>query len=124
MFWNTNNGWIRILFVLWDVTQIQNTSDRVWNLVLLFWELVSEFKLGNLLAIFVDFVILAFSRGFFTGPMFSSFKLDFSFIRAEFCNLSVNDSLADRFILWAPNPKPLKISNIIQKWQKGGLALP
>ena len=63
---------------------IQNTSVRVWNLVLLVRELEFEFKLGNLLSIFVGLVvflvILESSWGVFTVPMFSSFKLEFTLI--------------------------------------------
>lgn len=99
-----------LFLVMW---LIQNTSVRVWNLVLLVRELEFEFKLGNLLAIFVGLVvflvILASSRGVFTVPMFSSFKLEFNISFSLFkAELWIMFSLDDRFILWPPNPKPLK----------------
>lgn len=83
---------------------IQNTSVRVWNLLLLVRELEFEFKLGNLLSIFVGLVVFLFiwesSRGVFTVPMFSSFKLEFNISFSLFkAELWIMFSLDDRFIL-------------------------
>ena len=94
----------RAYFLFLVMQLIQNTSVRVWNLVLLVRELEFEFKLGNLLSIFVGLVvfllILESSRSVFTVPMFSSFKLEFNISFSLFkAELWIMFSLDDRFIL-------------------------